>query len=125
VITKSADSIYEAYIDLIGTDSTWVESVTTSTGDPSKIDYTFVTWKGRLKKAIGSDRRTDSKRLFSRELKEELFQQDNTCKICGQKIILIHDAALDHEEQYWAGGHTVPENARLVHRHCNVTRSRK
>jgi hypothetical protein len=38
---------------------------------------------------------------------------------------MIDDAALDHVQQYWEGGQTVPENARLVHRHCNLTRPRK
>ena len=124
-ITRSADSILEAYLDLIARDTNWVEAVTASTGDPAKIDYSFTTWKERLKKAIAPSQPNDRKRLFSRALKEELFAQDNTCQICSQKIIMIHDAALDHEEQYWMGGRTVPENARLVHRHCNITRSRK
>jgi len=43
-------------------------------------------------------------------LKEELFQQSDVCSICGQKIAIINDAALDHELEYWRGGQTVPEN---------------
>jgi hypothetical protein len=124
-ITRSADSIFEAFLDLIARDSTWVDAVTTSTGDPVKIDYSFTIWKERLKKAIATSRPNDSTRVFSRALKEELFVQNDTCQICNQKIIMLHDAALDHEEQYWAGGQTVPENARLVHRHCNLTRTRQ
>ena len=37
-------------------------------------------------------------------------------------ITLINDAALDHEKHYWRGGKTIPENARLVHRQCNLQR---
>lgn len=44
--------------------------------------------------------------------------------ICGQKIHNIDDAAVDHIEQYWRGGQTIPDNARLTHRYCNVARSR-
>ena len=62
---------------------------------------------------------------FSQRLKIELFEQDNKCALCGGTIMLIEDAALDHKEQYWEGGKTVPENARLVHRHCNLTRPRQ
>ncbi|MDP2858918.1 MAG: hypothetical protein Q8P50_13205 [Bacillota bacterium] len=27
-------------------------------------------------------------------------------------------------EQYWVGGRTIPENARLTHRYCNGARPR-
>ncbi len=88
-ITRSADAIFEAYLDLIASDATWVEAVTTSTGDPAKIDYSFTIWKERLKTAIGPNLPNDSKRLFSRALKEELFAQDDSCKICNQKITMM------------------------------------
>jgi 5-methylcytosine-specific restriction endonuclease McrA len=65
----------------------------------------------------------DRERIFSRALKEELFQQDSTCSICNQRIVLINDAAIDHIDHYWRGGVTIPENARLVHRTCNLARS--
>ncbi|CAD0229390.1 HNH endonuclease signature motif containing protein [Planktothrix agardhii] len=64
----------------------------------------------------------DSQRVFSQQLKEEIYRQDPTCKICNQRITLINDAALDHEKHYWRGGKTIPENARLVHRQCNLQR---
>jgi hypothetical protein len=124
-ITRSADSIFESYIDLIATDSTWVDAVTTSTGDPNKIDYSFETWKQSLRKAVAKTAPNDSIRLFSRALKAELFSQNSMCHLCGQNIVMIDDAALDHVQQYWEGGRTIPENARLVHRHCNATRPRK
>jgi hypothetical protein len=124
-ITRSADSIFESYLDLIATDLTWVDAVTTSTGDPNKIDYSFETWKQSLRKAVAKTVPNDSKRLFSKALKADLFAQDSTCHLCNQKIIMIDDAALDHIQQYWEGGRTVPENARLVHRHCNTARPRK
>jgi uncharacterized protein with ParB-like and HNH nuclease domain len=31
----------------------------------------------------------------------------------------------DHIKQYWTGGQTIPENARLTHRYCNTARPRK
>jgi hypothetical protein len=36
----------------------------------------------------------------------------------------MNDAALDHDVHYWRGGKTVPDNARLVHRLCNLERPR-
>ena len=67
----------------------------------------------------------DKTRLFSRQLKQEIFSGNDTCRICTQKIASINDAALDHDTQYWQGGKTILDNARLVHRLCNLERSRK
>jgi dissimilatory sulfite reductase (desulfoviridin) alpha/beta subunit len=54
--------------------------------------------------------------------KEELYKKNRKCEICGQAIADVDDAAVDHIEQYWAGGKTIPENARLTHRFCNWAR---
>ncbi|MFA6221441.1 MAG: DUF262 domain-containing protein [Desulfomonilaceae bacterium] len=124
-LTRASDSIYEAYVDLISSDETWVDAVSTSTGDYRRIQYAFNTWANRLKSIMDSTPPNDSTRLFSRALKAQLFDQDSTCSICGQAINLIDDAVLDHVQQYWQGGQTVPDNARLAHRHCNLERPRK
>ena len=121
-LTRSIDAIREEYIDLISMDDHWVDCVSRSTGDSERISYIFKTWNERLNLTMKDVEPNDSRRFFSRELKEELYRQNDVCEICGQKISLIDDAALDHDKHYWRGGKTVPENARLVHRHCNATR---
>jgi len=121
-LTRRCDAIFEEYLDLISTDERWVDCVRVTTGDASRIDYVFERWQKRLAEAIGQESPNDPVRAFSKSLKEQLFQQDSTCSICGQSITLIMDAALDHDKHYWRGGKTVPENARLVHRHCNQAR---
>lgn len=122
-ITRRADAIFEEYVDLVSNDSKWVEYVRIATGESNRLSYVFDTWHQRLALAIDQELPNDSQRIFSKSLKEEMFQQSRECAICGQKIILLMDAALDHDLHYWRGGQTVPENARLVHRHCNATRS--
>jgi hypothetical protein len=124
-ITRASDSIFEAYVDLVSVDERWVEAVSLSTGDSNKIEYSFLKWNEILKLAIGETPANDKKRCFSRQLKEELFAQSDACHLCKQKITLLNDAALDHEIQYWRGGKTIPSNARLVHRICNLKRPRK
>ena len=123
-LTRNADAIYEAYVDLISTDEKWTDCLQRTTGEPSRIEYAFVTWNERLKNIMHDVRPNDATRLFSRGLKEEMFEQDNGCHICSQKIVMVNDAALDHAVQYWRGGQTIPENARLVHRICNLKRGR-
>lgn len=78
----------------------------------------------RLAKVMDTALPQDTQRLFSQALKKEMYQQNSVCAICNQQIKTIGDAALDHEELYWRGGQTVPTNARLVHRLCNMKRPR-
>ena len=123
-LTRSADAIRKAYSDLIKTDPHWVDCVSTSTSSYNRISYTFETWNERLKQVMENVEPNDPQRLFPRGLKEDLYNQSKECEICGQQIAHIDDAVLDHDKQHWQGGKTVSENARLVHRHCNATRSR-
>ena len=121
-ITRNADRIYEEYVDMITTDETWVDNVRRATGETSRLTYVFETWQRRLEEVMSTAEENDTQRTFSRNLKKELFNQDRTCSICKQEIKLLDDAVLDHEIHYWRGGQTVPENARLAHRYCNLSR---
>lgn len=122
-LTKRADSIREEYLDLITTDEQWKDAVSSRTGKWVNLEYTFETWNARLKLCLAGTEPQDITRCFSRQLKAERFRSDPACQICNQRISSVDDAALDHEEHYWRGGKTIPSNARLVHRHCNLTRS--
>ena len=121
-ITQRADAIYEEYLDLIATDELWVECVTKSTGDPTKIRYSFEMWQERLADLMGPVASAEGSRLFSRQLKLEMWQQDRSCALCQQEIKSVIDAAMDHDAHYWRGGLTIPSNARLLHRLCNLKR---
>lgn len=119
-ITRAADSIYEEYLDLILTDEQWVDRVRRATGETTRLTSTFNTWQARLASVLEAVPSNDGRRAFSRQLKKEVFDADQTCKLCGNRISLIDDAVLDHDKRYWLGGRTVPENAQLVHRLCNL-----
>ncbi len=121
-ITRASDAIYEEYCDLIASDERWVQAVSNRTSHYSNVEYAFETWRARLKEAVKDFPANDKQRCFSRSLKEELFSQNNSCSICGNKIVSLNDSALDHDVHYWRGGKTVPENARLAHRLCNFKR---
>ncbi len=119
-ITRAADAIYEEYLDLINTDEQWVDRVRRATGESTRLHSTFNTWQKRLEGVLAEHTPNDSQRTFSRQLKKELFDANPTCNLCGQKISLIDDAVLDHDVRYWIGGKTVPDNAQLTHRLCNL-----
>lgn len=119
-VTQKADSIYESYLDLINTDPVWVDRVRRATGESTRLKYVFDTWLQRLTEIMQNSEPQDVQRVFSRQLKKEMFEADPTCSICGNKISLIDDAAIDHDSRYWLGGKTIPENANLTHRLCNL-----
>lgn len=71
-----------------------------------------------LKEILGAHKKEG--RSFS--VKEQLFNANQTCAICEQRIHTIDDSEFDHIDFYWRGGKSIPSNARLVHRYCNRAR---
>lgn len=119
-IVPNADRIREEFLDLLTTDSTFGEYITSTTDKPERILYRAETWQQRLRAVVGQA--DQGPRTFSLALKQSLYQADPTCQICGQRIHDLDDAEVDHIEHYWRGGKTIPENARLAHRYCNRAR---
>jgi len=119
-VMSQLDSIREALIALMAEDQGFIESIELSTSSLKMVTHRFDKWRGVLAEIL--TRSPQQPRCFSRALKEKLYAQDQTCSICGQRIAEIDDAAVDHVEQYWLGGKTIPENARLAHRYCNWAR---
>ncbi|MBX2989505.1 MAG: hypothetical protein KF802_16570, partial [Bdellovibrionaceae bacterium] len=119
-ITRAADAIYEEYLDMINTDVQWVDRVRRASFEASRLEYAFRIWNDRLKSVLLPFDSNDGQRVFSRRLKKEMFDTNPTCSLCDQQISLIDDAILDHDHRYWVGGKTIPENAQLAHRLCNL-----
>jgi hypothetical protein len=122
-VFQHLDSIREALIDLMTSDEEFIESIELSTSSLQAVTKRFDKWRFALQSVIGIGRKEP--RCFSRTLKDTLFQANPTCAICNNQISDIDDAAIDHIKQYWEGGKTIPENARLAHRYCNWARPRK
>ena len=123
MITNNSDSIREALIYLSVSDNKFIDSITRATSNTKNVIARFDIWRKTLDEILAHEQKQP--RCFSYNLKKELFDKDPTCQICGQRIMSIDDAAVDHIEQYWLGGKTIPENARLTHRYCNNARPRK
>ena len=121
-VYQHLDSIREAYIDLMTNDQDFIDSIELSTSSTQAIQTRFKKWNTAIDNIFKVTQR--EQRCFSLHLKEQLFNTNPSCAICSQRIINIDDSAVDHIEQYWTGGKTIPENARLTHKYCNFTRSR-
>jgi len=122
-VFANLDAIHEALIYLMTEDQAFIDSIEKSTSSLPAVKTRFDKWRLTLEGTIGI--RHKEPRCFSHELKQQMFRDNPTCAICGQRIRTMDDAALDHIKQYWRGGKTIPDNARLVHRYCNWSRSRK
>ena len=122
-VFQNLDGVREALIHLMTEDQEFIDAIELSTSSVQAVTARFDKWRLALQQVIGV--RQKEARCFSSALKKELYDQDPTCAICKQKIQEVDDAAVDHIKQYWTGGKTIPENARLTHRYCNWSRSRK
>lgn len=122
-VYQNLDSVREAMIYLMSNDADFIESIELSTSSVQAVTKRFDKWRLTLQGVIGIQEKEP--RCFSSKLKQELYDKDPTCSICSQKVQNIDDAAIDHIDQYWVGGKTIPENARLAHRYCNWARPRK
>jgi len=123
VIMRHLDAIREAYLELMSTNQEFIDSIMIQTSDTTIVHRRFKIWSNVLESIIQDDK-ADT-RCFSKAFKQKLYDQNPTCAICGQHITSVDDSAVDHIEQYWMGGKTIPENARLTHRYCNWSRARK
>ena len=123
LIMRHLDAVREAYIDLLTNDDSFIESIQLSTSSVQAVKTRFRAWDDRLLAVLSGA--GSEPRCFTLAVKQELFDADPTCGLCDNRIQDIDDAAVDHIDQYWRGGQTIPENARLAHRYCNLARSKK
>jgi hypothetical protein len=123
IVYQRLDSVREALIVLMTENQEFIDAIELSTSSLQAVTKRFDIWRLTLQDIVGIGAKET--RCFSMQLKESLFRASNTCAICGQKIQDIDDSAVDHIKQYWTGGQTIPENARLVHRYCNWARARR
>jgi len=122
-VMANLDTIREALVVLMTADQAFVDSIELSTSSKQAIRTRFDKWRSTLDAILDKSRKEP--RCFSRALKQDLFDKNATCNLCGQQIADIDDAAVDHVEMYWLGGKTIPANARLTHRYCNWARPKR
>ena len=123
LVMSNLDSIKEELINLMTFNEEFINSIEYWTSGKLNVQKRFDIWRNALDAILANQ--IKQPRCFSYSLKKELYDEESTCQICGNEISHIDDAAIDHINQYWLGGKTIPENARLTHRYCNWARSRK
>jgi hypothetical protein len=121
-VYAALDSLREGIIDLMATNRDFNDAIELGTSAIDSVKRRFDLMR-EVVEGVLKDHKIQP-RCFSQALKQELFDHNPTCGLCNQTIQQVDDAAVDHIEQYWRGGKTIPENARLAHRYCNCARPR-
>ncbi len=119
-IMPHLDEIRDAMYDLMTSNQEFIDSIEMRTSSTDMVTRRFRIWLDTLDSIIDSE---PNPRIFPRVIKEQLYAEDSTCKLCGQKILDIDDAQVDHIIPYSKGGQTTIENAQLTHRYCNQHKS--
>lgn len=121
-VISHADELREALIHLMSNNEEFINAIEIKTNDRNILTKRFKIWFETLEKIMGDPKR--ELRIYPYSIKKELFQEDQTCKLCTQQILAIDDAEVDHILPYSMGGKTVIENAQLTHRFCNRVKSK-
>ena len=120
-IIERKDAIREAMIKLCLEDSVFIDATTLGTGDIARVRSRFEIWGEELKRIVNLP--MNERRLFTYSEKKTIFDEDQTCAICEQRIETLDDAAVDHILAFSKGGTTSSDNAQLSHRYCNRVKS--
>lgn len=116
-LIRHADEIQDAMYDLMTNNIDFINAIEIKTSNIDMVNKRFKMWLDILENIMKND--TRNPRIFPYEIKNQLYSQDNTCKICGQRILSIDDAQVDHIIPFSRGGLTDINNAQIAHRYCN------
>ena len=117
------DEIREAMLKLMCNDKEFSDAIELKTSGREQMGIRFKKWLDTLDAITKGS--SSSSRVFPYAVKKQLFDEDPTCKLCGNRIMAIEDAEVDHIKPYSQDGTTTPDNAQLAHRYCNRRKSDK
>lgn len=114
-VIKNADNIREEFEKMKDSDM-MQETLDRQTTNSKMITKRFAI----VESFLGEYIETKENRYFTKDMREFLFYQDNTCRICQNKILSLDDAHVDHIIPFAQGGKTIYENAQIAHKYCNI-----
>lgn len=117
-IIKKAMLIKDAFIELTTKDMAFIESIEKGTYNTQKVKLRTEKWFQKLREVVGYP--DNDRRLYSFEMKKALHDANKVCHLCGNEIVFIEDAHVDHLERYSEGGKTKIKNGKISHQYCNL-----
>lgn len=122
-LIRHQDEIRDKMFDLMVNDPDFINSIEKETSSSTTVNYRFTKWASVLADIMKQEVNNPNPRCFPDSIKTELFNENPTCKLCGQRILNYDDAHVDHIKPYANGGLTIKDNAQLAHRFCNQHKS--
>ena len=122
-----ADEIRKQVNDLKINNETYQNYTYASTGSKNRVIGRINMVYHLIGEILGKAADGDVKRIFSPDEKEELWNRTDKhiCSYCGQEILDISDAEVDHINPFSNGGETELSNGQLLHKICNREKSNK
>ena len=117
-LMRHADEIREAIYNIKANDDQYKDFTYAATGSKHRVIGRITTISDALLRIVKPE-----PRCFPEEVKKELFKPGCKCSYCGNEILSIDDAEVDHILPFSLGGKTDISNAQLLHRHCNREKS--
>ena len=122
-LMRHADEIREKITDIILNDKEYANYVEKSTSSKSSVIGRITKIYNAILTCMSDNDLSGEKRIFSPSIKAALYYDGYVCSYCGNKILHIEDAEIDHTIPFSLGGVTDISNAQLLHRHCNREKS--
>lgn len=114
-----ADEIRKQVLEIRKNNVEYQDFTYAATGSKNRVIGRITMIYNIISSIIGKSSDGDVKRLFTYDDKELLWHDNYICSYCGQQILSIDDAEVDHVKPFSKGGKTEISNAQLLHRHCN------
>jgi hypothetical protein len=88
------DETRERMLDLMCNDPEFISALEMKTSAKDQMNIRFKKWLDVLDSILAGS--PPNSRTFPYAIKERLFSDDPTCKLCGNRIMAIEDAEVDH-----------------------------
>lgn len=124
-LMQHADDIRNQINDIKLHNAQYQDYTYAATGSRNRVIGRIMMVYNLIAEIIGKPSNGDVQRIYSYDDKESLWHEGYVCSYCGQKILDISDAEVDHILPFSKGGNTTIENAQLLHRHCNREKNNK
>lgn len=122
-LMKHADAIRAKISDIREHDEEYSNFADRSTTSKSSVIGRILKIYYAINSCMTAQDINGEKRTFSEEDKKLLWHEGYVCSYCGNTILSIDDAEVDHVFAFSLGGDTDISNAQLLHRHCNREKS--
>lgn len=125
-LISKRDIIADKILELKKFDDEYHDACYASTGSREKVIVRIQKVLAILQDVLGNNGFIKEPRLFDLDMKLDLAKKQNyICPLCGQKIVNLDEAKIDHIDPYSLGGATTEDNAQLTHKICNASKGNK